>query len=164
MAKLKLFIINITFVFIFPAITLAESVESKSAGAPFSPDLVVNSVNFSPAPEEGRSIQSVKISVTNQGKADAGKCVLSLSCMAKKCNEGAKCSEISRLISADIPVPPLKQGEATEVEWRPASLIQWASGKYSVSADIDKYSVVRESNEANNIVQSAVYIRSFSAR
>lgn len=128
------------------------------------PDLAVNSIDFVPAPKEGRNIDLVKISVINQGKAGAEKCILVLSCVAVKCNEGSKCDEVSRLISADIAVPPLEQGEEVDLEWKPVSPIEWISGKYSVVAGIDKYNAVQESNETNNAGKSVIYIKSFSPR
>ena len=164
MGKVKLFLGGIIIFFICFGIVLAEGVESKTVKALPLPDLVVKSIDFVPVPKEGENIGSVKISVMNQGEADAGKCVLSLSCMVIKCNEGNKCDEVRRAISAEILVPPLKQGEEVGLEWRPASSIQWVGGKYSVVADIDKYSVVQESNEANNTCKRLIYINSFSPR
>jgi len=154
MARIKLFLIDIIVFFVCFGIANASPL----------PDLVVESVDFLPPPKEGKNIDSVKISVMNQGKGEAGKCTLSLSCTAIKCNEGNKCNEVSRLISADIAVAPLKQGEKTVLEWQPDSSIQWVSGKYSVAADIDKYNVVQESDETNNTSKSVFYIKSFSPR
>jgi len=162
--RIKLFLIGIIVFFICSGIVLAEGTESKVANTLPLPDLVVNSVDFVPVAKEGGVINLVKIGVMNQGKADAGKCILGLSCTAIKCNEGNKCDEISRLISADIAVSPLKQGEKADLEWQPTSSIQWVSGKYSVVADIDKYNAVQESEETNNTSKSVIYIKSFSPR
>lgn len=167
MKKVKLFLGGIVISFICSGIFLAEGVESKTAQAlPLltMPDLVVKSISFVPVPKEGSSIDLVKIDIMNQGNADAGKCVLGLNCMVIRCDEGNKCDEISRSISADILVPALKQGETIVLEWHPASPIRWIGGKYSVVANVDKYSVVQESNEANNVCRSLVYINSFSPR
>ncbi len=164
MKKAKLFLSGLALLFICFGMVSAEGIESKTLETLPAPDLVIKSVNFVPIPKEGGSIDLVKISVMNQGGADAGRCVLALSCMAIRCDEGNKCDEISRSISAEILVPPLKRGESIDLEWHPASSIRWVGGKYSVSADIDKYSVVQESNEANNICKSLVYINSFSPR
>ncbi len=127
-------------------------------------DLIVTSVDFQPLPREGGYIDSIKISVANRGKAPADKCVLNLGCSATKCSSADSCSELSRLISADIPVPSLKSGESVVLEWSPASVLKWPAGKYSVVAAIDKYNAVRESNETNNTAQSAVYIKALSPR
>ena len=141
MRGIKLFLSGIVIFFICCGTVLAEGVESKTAEAlPIQdPDLAVSSINFAPTPKEGRNIDLVKIGVMNRGRADAGKCVLGLSCVVIKCDEGNKCDEVSRSISAEISVPPLKQDEATVLEWRPASATQWAAGKYSFIANIDKY-------------------------
>ena len=164
MKKIKLFLSGLVTLFICFGIVSAEGVESKTLKTSPMPDLVVKSVDFIPVPKEGSDVGLVKISVMNQGDADAGKCVLGLSCMVIRCDEGNKCDEVSRSISAEILVPPLKQGEKADLEWRPASSIQWVGGKYSVVADIDKYSVVQESNETNNTCKSLIYINSFSPR
>jgi len=143
--------------FLFISLVIAQAQE-------LLPDLQVDSVSFSPVPKENGAIDSAKISVSNQGKADAAECVLGLSCTAKQCNEGKKCDELSRLISADIAVPALKQGEKADLLWQPAAPMLWVSGKYSLVASIDKYSAVKESDEANNNAQSTTFVQSLSPR
>ena len=137
---------------------------SIAKAADLLPDLVVESADFVPRPKEMGLIDLVKICVANQGKVDAGKCTLSLSCTAIKCADGQQCDEISRLIQGDIPVPALKSGERTCVEWKSPSVITWITGKYSLTTQIDKYNAVQESNETNNINQSTIYIKSFSPK
>jgi len=156
-------------------IVLTEAAEVKAADAQGSagqeakkstllPDLRVGSLDFLPVPKEGGYLESIKIHVANNGKAGAAGCVLGLSCMVAKCNEGSRCGEISSLIQADIIVPALKKGEEIDLAWKPAQSVKWVSGKYSIVASIDKYNTVRESDEANNTIKSMIYITSFSPR
>ncbi|MDD5427715.1 MAG: CARDB domain-containing protein [Candidatus Omnitrophica bacterium] len=128
------------------------------------PDLVINSIDFIPAPEHKGRIEEVRMGVVNKGPGDAAGCVLNLTCRVVKCDEGDSCDEFSRAIAGDIAVPPLKRGEKAEVTWRPASPMRWVAGKYSVAAGIDKYNSVNESNEENNVNKSFIYIKSFSSR
>ena len=164
MKEAKLFLSGMIALIICFGIISAEGAEQDAIKTLPVPDLVIASMSFVPVPKVGSDIGTLKINVTNQGNADAAKCVLGLSCMVVKCDEGNKCDEVSRAISAEILVPPLRSGERTEIDWKPASPAQWIGGKYSVAACIDKYSVVQEANEANNICKSFVYIESISPR
>ncbi|MDD4899036.1 MAG: CARDB domain-containing protein [Candidatus Omnitrophica bacterium] len=143
--------------FLFISLIIAQAQE-------LLPDLQVDSINFTPVPKENGAINSAKISISNQGKADAAACVLGLSCTVKQCNEGKKCDELSRLISADIAVPALKQGEKADLLWQPAAPMLWVSGKYSLIVSIDKYNVVKESDELDNNAQSTTFVQSLSPR
>ena len=160
----KIFLIGIAVVIIYCGMALAGTEGQDVNKTNLLPDLQVVSINFVPVPREGEPLDSVKISVLNQGQADAAKSTLGLSCTVIKCNEADRCSEASSLIQADIPVPEIKKGEQISFEWAPASLVRWPSGKYAVSASIDKYNAVHESNEANNAAKSEIYIKSFSPR
>lgn len=128
------------------------------------PDLTVDSLDCVPIPKEYGPLDLIKICVANKGSADAAACTLSLSCAVIKCYEGNKCEDVSRLIHADIAVPPIKKGEITNLEWRPSLPVKWVPGKYSVSADIDEYNVVQESNETNNVIRRMIYTASLSPR
>jgi len=160
----KLFFGGIVILFICFVVVSAEGTEPSMDTLPLSdPDLMVSSINFVPTPKDGGSIDLVKIVVMNRGQADADKCVLGLGCTVIKCNEGNKCDEVGRSISAEIPVPPLKQKEAVTLEWRPASPVKWIGGKYSVVADIDKYMTIKEINEGNNTYRKLIYLNQPSA-
>jgi hypothetical protein len=128
------------------------------------PDLTVESVAFVPLAKEGGVINSVMINVKNQGKGDAAECLLSLNCSAITCNEGSECEKLSQMINGNIQVPALKSGEEINLQWKPASPVIWTGGKYSLTAQIDKFNAVEESDEANNIKQSTVYTKSLSPR
>ena len=128
------------------------------------PDLTVDSFACTPVPKEYGALESIRIRVSNKGNADAAACTLGLSCSVIKCYEGSKCEEVGRAIRADIAVPPLKKGEAKDLEWRPSSPVRWIPGKYSISADIDEYNAVRESDETNNTIKSMLYITSLSPK
>jgi len=153
----KIAAIGVAGIFICLGLAMAE-------GAVLLPDLTVESVTFVPLAKEGGAIDSAMISVKNQGKGDAAECVLSLSCSALLCNEGDECEKLSQLINGNIPVPALKSGEEIKLQWKPASPVIWTGGKYSVAAGIDKFNAVQESDEANNIKQSTVYVKSMSPR
>jgi hypothetical protein len=137
---------------------------AMAEGVVLLPDLTVESVTFQPLPKEGGVIDSVMIGIKNQGKGDAIKCALSLSCSSIRCDEGSECEKISRLINKNIPVPALKSGEGISLKWKPDVPISWIGGKYSVAAVIDKFNAVQESDEANNAGQNTVYVKSFSPR
>jgi subtilase family serine protease len=158
----KIFLLLIAAFIIYSNPVLSFSSEQKPA-LPL-PDLVIKSVDLLPAPRENQPVNLIKIQVANQGDADASACVLGLSCVVAKCNEGDSCDRLSRLINGDIPVPALKKGEKVDLEWRPASNMIWVSGKYSLVAEIDKYNVVRESNELNNVAKCMIHVTTFSPR
>jgi len=172
MKKLSLFLICTGVVIICCGVILAQAAETKAIESGkqvmnktvLLPDLIIKSVDFYPVPKENELIGLVKISVVNQGAADAATCTLGLSCVVAKCNEGNKCEETSRLIRANITVPALKKGQILDLEWKPASPIEWVSGKYSVVAEIDKYNTVQESNETNNVSRCMILITSLSPR
>ena len=160
MKGIKIFSSGVIVLFICLVIVLAKGAEPQTAGELnlSDPDLMVSSIRFIPDPKAGGNIDLVKIVVMNRGEAGAGKCILGLSCEVIKCDEGNKCDAVSRSISADIPVPPLRQKETANLEWHPASPVQWIRGKYSVVADIDKYNAVKETNEGNNTYTKLVYL------
>lgn len=155
---------RITGICLFCVIAVIVCCGTGLAETAVLPDLVVESVDFVPVPKEYGFLDAIKITVTNQGKADAAKCTLSLSCAVTKCNAGNDCEGVSSLVRGDMPVPAIKKGERISLEWTPASAIRWAPGKYSVAADIDKYNAVQEANEENNITKSAIWVKSLSPR
>jgi hypothetical protein len=157
MHRRKIFLICAVMVVICYGVVLAQK-------AALLPDLSINSVDFVPIPKENGSIDLLKISVGNQGEADAAACILGLSCTVIECNQGNRCEEISSLIHADIAVPAIKKGEKINLEWRPTSSTKWISGKYTVVAEIDKYNAVQESNETNNINKAMIFVTSLSPR
>jgi len=162
MRYFKVFLIALVTLIICNGIVLAQTTEGKNA-LPL-PDLIIKSVVFVPVPKENGPVDVIRIQVANQGQADASACVLSLSCVASKCDEGNYCDKLSKLIRGDIAVPALKKGENTNIEWKPSSSVIWVSGKYSLVAEIDKYNVVRESNEINNVAKCLVHITTFTPR
>ena len=157
MRSFKIAVSCVVSIFICFGLAMAE-------GTVLLPDLIVDSVTFAPLAKEGGVVNSVMISVKNQGKGDAAGCLLSLSCSALTCNGGSECEKLSQLINGTIQVPALKSGEEINLQWKPASPISWAGGKYSVTAEIDKFNAVQEADETNNIKQSTVYIKSLSPR
>ncbi len=157
MKIIKTFIIGLAGIFILLPAAFAE------VNVLF-PDLVVESVDFRPAPKENGIIESVEIVVANKGTGGAGECILTLDCEVIRCYMGRQCDMVSHLVNGSIFVPALKSGEKTNLQWKPSSPINWVPGKYSVVAEIDRYTAVQESNESNNMQRSSIYIQSLSPR
>lgn len=157
MKSFKAYIVAMAAIFICLPAALAET-------NVVLPDLVVESVDFHPAPKENGIIESAEISVINKGAGGAQECILALDCEVIKCYMGRQCDMVSHLVNGNLFVPALKSGEKVKLQWKPSSPINWAPGKYSVVAEIDRYNAVQESNESNNIQRSSIYIGSLSPR
>jgi subtilase family serine protease len=154
----RICIVAIAVVCIGASAACAQGLDSRSEKALAYPDLAINSINVVPEPRDGRDIDVIVINIMNRGDAGSPECTLGLSCEAIECKGGDKCKDISRAISADIPVPALNPREARNIEWRPPAGLKWVMGKYAIIAYIDKYDVIRELNEGNNIFRRLVYL------
>lgn len=164
MRNLRVILAVLVVVLFYFNAAAAQSPEAGSAQTQPTADLMIESVDFVPPPQEGSTVDSVKICVMNQGKADAQSCVLSLRCNVTGCNEGDQCDQMSRLINGEVTVPAIKSNQKACVEWKPQAPVKWISGKYYLVAEIDKYNAVPEADEANNIKKTAIFVTSLSPR
>jgi len=136
----------------------------EGAAAARLPDLTIESINFTSLPQAGELVGPIKINIANLGSGDAKKCSLRLSCMVVECSKNnSECLDVGRLIFGIITVPPLKAGEKVVLEWKSLSPAKWSAGKYSLVAEMDRYNIIQESKEGNNVARNMVYVAPFTA-
>lgn len=126
------------------------------------PDLCIKSLAFDPEPCVGRPLGTIKLTVSNQGTADAPENKLDFDCLAFDCGDNNACLQVSRALKGSMVVPLIKQGSEAELKWAPKTSLQWVNANFMISAIIDPENKVQELHEANNSNQAVVYLKQFA--